>query len=1034
MGRVRGVDCREALRGDISWSVGKFSSRPIACSQGTGGRQRIGSIGLHLDMVLVSRSAADVAATKASPARGSPTGNARKGTSALHQEHTAARNGQSRASMDTPLSRVEQVRRATGVGYVGLNVSEHDLEKTDPSDDRAIVWFDIDNTLYHKSTRIAELMGQRIHAYFIGLGLPEDEARQLHQQYYSQHGLAIRGLLKHHAGIDPLDYDRRVDGSLPLDDILKPEPALTALIEDLDRTKCRVFALTNAYKTHGLRCIRLLGLEHLFEGIIYCDYAAGPLFCCKPDKGYFVAAAELIGVADTSKFFFVDDSAKNIKAAKEMGWRSAVFYNEDEPQDQLESRSQGAIDEDSARVVNDSLAAVQRSGGFLNEPALKQAIRDMTQSMRIRLLNLVLDAASPSDLSAIRHRFASPHKETRDAISHLPDAICTRILEKLTIPELLLCRRVSKAWQAKTKTPALWRSHAMALTATDPEPIRPPQDESQWESLVQGLFFRERNWSLGIAQSIQFCRGHSGFVTAMKLRGRTTLVTGSYDGTIRVWDLQPADAPVCLRIIKADKISCLDFLSDKGVIAAGMYDTGRIMLFDLHTGAHLQTVSGHNKGIRNVALNAKYLVSVGQDKAICVWDYRSGERVVRFGQQSNVSLGVSLVNTENLLAVTIDGIIRSFSIPSKRLVGEFNISKIVRNDSKWSHLSKEFSADGAMFSWFAAHGDSITVASKTLITHLRWHESSAAPEVRKRRDSTESTASTATTGGTPTATPRRRVDSGASEASSRASSASRLQSRASLGASNAASSPVRSRLVSGSGPQPASPKDRAGATSKRHSMSSPLSPSSPSMMFPSTPSSRSMDGGARAKSGANLGVAPEIVTMLRTPEVATGAIHPQKRRVVCSSRFSSRAGAERALFTSTFAAADGDDRGAAPDKDARAAANGNQEAPSPSLLPDTFVPLSGAWDAHSAELSQPERNPMAIVLDHESIVVGCSDGLVYRIGFVGADYSPQSAPGSVDAKVGTSAPETEVIGHAVIKHLDELRSVDGWRDLFRVAK
>ena len=34
--------------------------------------------------------------------------------------------------------------------------------------------------------------------YFVSLGLPDDEASVLHLQYYSQYGLAIRGLVRHH--------------------------------------------------------------------------------------------------------------------------------------------------------------------------------------------------------------------------------------------------------------------------------------------------------------------------------------------------------------------------------------------------------------------------------------------------------------------------------------------------------------------------------------------------------------------------------------------------------------------------------------------------------------------------------------------------------------------------------------------------------------------------------------------------------------------------------------------------------------------
>ena len=48
---------------------------------------------------------------------------------------------------------------------------------------------------------------------------------------------------------DPLDFDRKCDGSLPLEELLKPDPALRKLLEDIDRTKFRVWGLTNAYYT-----------------------------------------------------------------------------------------------------------------------------------------------------------------------------------------------------------------------------------------------------------------------------------------------------------------------------------------------------------------------------------------------------------------------------------------------------------------------------------------------------------------------------------------------------------------------------------------------------------------------------------------------------------------------------------------------------------------------------------------------------------------------------------------------------------------
>lgn len=84
-------------------------------------------------------------------------------------------------------------------------------------DDRDVIFFDIDNTLYSASSKISQAMGERIHgmhyftnslhmlfslmlllAYFVSLGLEESRASELHHKYYTEYGLALRGLVRHH--------------------------------------------------------------------------------------------------------------------------------------------------------------------------------------------------------------------------------------------------------------------------------------------------------------------------------------------------------------------------------------------------------------------------------------------------------------------------------------------------------------------------------------------------------------------------------------------------------------------------------------------------------------------------------------------------------------------------------------------------------------------------------------------------------------------------------------------------------------------
>lgn len=125
----------------------------------------------------------------------------------------------------------------------------------------------------------------------------------LHQKYYKEYGLAIEGLVRHHK-VDPLEYNRKVDDALPLDDIITPDPVLRTLLEDMDRTKVKLWLFTNAHITHGKRVVKLLGIEDLFEGITYCDYGQETMIC-KPHAEMYDKAEAEAGAESAEKCYFV---------------------------------------------------------------------------------------------------------------------------------------------------------------------------------------------------------------------------------------------------------------------------------------------------------------------------------------------------------------------------------------------------------------------------------------------------------------------------------------------------------------------------------------------------------------------------------------------------------------------------------------------------------------------------------------------------------------------------------------------------------
>lgn len=149
-------------------------------------------------------------------------------------------------------------------------------------------------------------MAELIDKYFAThLNLSWNDAVKLHKDYYTNYGLALEGLVRHHQ-IDPLEYNAKVDDALPLEDVIKPNPELRKLIEDIDKDKVTVWLFTNAYVTHGKRVVRLLGIDDLFDGLTYCDYGQIP-FVCKPQPEMFQKAMREAGIDRWENCYFVGE-------------------------------------------------------------------------------------------------------------------------------------------------------------------------------------------------------------------------------------------------------------------------------------------------------------------------------------------------------------------------------------------------------------------------------------------------------------------------------------------------------------------------------------------------------------------------------------------------------------------------------------------------------------------------------------------------------------------------------------------------------
>lgn len=155
------------------------------------------------------------------------------------------------------------------------------------------------------------------------LNMPREQAATLHQRYLREFGSTIEGLVHYHQ-IDPMFFNRQVDDALPLEGLLEEDIKLQQTLARFDKTKVKLWLLTNAHVTHACRVVRILGVERYFEGITFCDYASGKLVL-KPSQKMYTVAERDADVEDVRQCFFVDNSVPNCVAAQERGWTVVHF-------------------------------------------------------------------------------------------------------------------------------------------------------------------------------------------------------------------------------------------------------------------------------------------------------------------------------------------------------------------------------------------------------------------------------------------------------------------------------------------------------------------------------------------------------------------------------------------------------------------------------------------------------------------------------------------------------------------------------------
>ncbi|PLW53850.1 hypothetical protein PCANC_09176 [Puccinia coronata f. sp. avenae] len=120
---------------------------------------------------------------------------------------------------------------------------------------------------------------------------------------------------------------------------------------------------------------------------------------------------------------------------------------------------------------------------------------------------------------------------------------------------------------------------------------------------------------------LHFLRGHTHAVRALAAKGRT-MVSGSYDCTVRAWDIMTGE---CTQVMRGhlQKIYSVVLDGPRGRCASGSMDN-TVRLWDLKTGNTIRILGEHSSLVGLLGLSPRRLVSAAADATLRVWDPSTG--------------------------------------------------------------------------------------------------------------------------------------------------------------------------------------------------------------------------------------------------------------------------------------------------------------------------------------------------------------------------------------------------------------------------
>ena len=156
-------------------------------------------------------------------------------------------------------------------------------------------------------------------------------------------------------------------------------------------------------------------------------------------------------------------------------------------------------------------------------------------------------------------------------------------------------------------------------------------------TLASGSFDKTiKLWDVQTQREIATLTGHSyGVLSVAFSRDSRTLASGSWDDTIKLWDVQ-TQWEIATLTGHSNGVLSVAFSRDGRTLASGSWDN-TIKLWDVQTQREIATLRGHSDEVSSVVFSpdGRTLASGSEDKTIKLWDVQTQREIATLTGHSN---------------------------------------------------------------------------------------------------------------------------------------------------------------------------------------------------------------------------------------------------------------------------------------------------------------------------------------------------------------------------------------------------------------